>query len=256
MLLRSALALPCVLAVGLSCKAKDDDHHDTAASSGSGSSSPDQVGQICEVPEDCYPEVSHDDLSGPVECLTRVRGGYCTHQCSTDEDCCAIEGECVSEFPQVCSPFESTGLMMCFLSCEDADVEAAGDDDPEVYCQREASPDFICRSTGGGALNRRVCVPGDCGVGAWCGDDEDCSGDLVCLHEIDGGYCARRDCEANADCPMGSACVVGPDFNYCARQCERESDCTFCRTSDHYATCASDVTFAEDGTAGPVCVVR
>jgi hypothetical protein len=53
-----------------------------------------------------------------------------------------------------------------FLSCEDADIQAANAADASnatdstVYCQTEASPIFTCRSTGGGVQNRRVCLPG------------------------------------------------------------------------------------------------
>jgi hypothetical protein len=236
----------------LACTAEDDPNGTTAGGTGS----PDQTGQICQAPADCYPEVDPADLAGAVECLDRVRGGYCTHQCGGDQDCCAVEGECLTDFPQVCSPFESTGMMMCFLSCESQDVDASGEPDDSAFCQKYASPDFICRSSGGGSANRKVCVPGDCGVGAYCGVDGDCGSGLTCITDIDGGYCGRRDCQANADCPDGSLCVAGADFNYCARSCQAESDCTFCRLSDHYATCVGDATFTEDGTSGTVCVVR
>ncbi|MGZ3418966.1 MAG: hypothetical protein ACXVEF_32270 [Polyangiales bacterium] len=52
--------------------------------------------------------------------------------------------------------------MMCFLSCETADLTAApdaGTTDPTVYCQNYANAGFSCRSTGGGKDNRKVCVP-------------------------------------------------------------------------------------------------
>jgi len=95
-----------------------------------------------------------------VQCLDRVPNGYCTHLCATDADCCAVPGECRTGIKQVCAPFESTGLMMCFLSCETADVAAdAGTTDPTVFCQRFANAAFGCRSTGGGAKNRKVCLP-------------------------------------------------------------------------------------------------
>jgi hypothetical protein len=49
--------------------------------------------------------------------------------------------------------------MMCFLSCEDTDVAAAGFDDSDAYCDELAARDFTCRSPGGGAQNRKVCFP-------------------------------------------------------------------------------------------------
>jgi len=33
--------------------------------------------------------------------------------------------------------------------------------EPDAFCEENAGPGFICRSTGGGQANRRVCVPGD-----------------------------------------------------------------------------------------------
>lgn len=114
----------------------------------------DTVGQPCEVAGDCYPEVEHTELAGDVVCLDKVEGGYCTHYCQTDADCCSVENECDPDYDleYVCGPFESTGEMYCFISCEDQD-------DGNDYCQEWAHHEFICRSTGGGSENRKVCVP-------------------------------------------------------------------------------------------------
>ena len=116
---------------------------------------PDTVGQPCKAAEDCYPRIDQSELPGAVVCMDRVEGGYCTHHCQSDADCCAIEGECddVSNIKYVCGPFESTGEMYCFISCE-------GQEDGNAFCQKWAHQEFICRSTGGGSKNRKVCVPG------------------------------------------------------------------------------------------------
>jgi hypothetical protein len=114
------------------------------------------VGQPCDVPGDCYPGLDTSLLSGPVECLTKVPGGYCTHLCEVDTDCCATEGECVAGYPQVCAPFENQPDKRCFLTCEDSELDGL---DANEYCRRYAHPDFGCRSTGGGSENRKVCVP-------------------------------------------------------------------------------------------------
>jgi hypothetical protein len=98
-------------------------------------------------------------LMGDAVCLDKVTGGYCTHFCTQDSDCCAAKGECVGNHAEVCGPFESTGMMYCFLSCEDADLKNTTITDANVYCQTFASSAFTCRSTGGGALNRKVCTP-------------------------------------------------------------------------------------------------
>src|SRR5690606_8122464 len=89
-----------------------------SSNTGAGAGSPEQTGQECEVADDCYPLVTDGELAGDAMCLDRVRGGYCTHQCEADADCCAAEGECETDLAQVCSPFESTGQKMCFLACE------------------------------------------------------------------------------------------------------------------------------------------
>lgn len=236
-----------------------DDEGDGAGGSGNaGTGGLVDTGASCEVAADCYPGIA-DDINGEILCLDRVKGGYCTHLCETDDDCCAVAGECETNLVEVCSPFESTGQMMCFLSCEDDDLTPAegqsGPIDPEEFCQREAGPEFICRSSGGGANNRKICVPGDCGIGAECGSQADCAGDLECVLAFDGGYCTSGTCTANADCPADSLCVDHSDGqSYCLKTCDAESDCTFCRTSLLHASCRDDVGFAEAGTTGEVCV--
>ena len=216
---------------------------------------PDETGAACEVADDCYPDVAEGELQGEAVCIDRVRGGYCTHTCETDEDCCAAEGECAdSSLLEVCSPFESMEGMHCFVSCEAADVEAATDTtDENDFCQKKASSDFICRSSGGGNMNRKICVPGDCGVGARCSDAADCDPDLECVTSFHGGYCTTRGCTVNADCG-DDLCVRVGDETFCHRPCTTGSDCSLCRNADSPATCRDDVTFAEDGTTGSVCV--
>jgi len=110
----------------------------------------------CAVPEDCYPEVDPAAIQGEIDCITRVDDGYCTHTCTSDTDCCAVEGECQTGIPQVCSPFESLPDMRCFLSCE---PDVIGDWDETEYCANYAHPAFLCRSSGGGSSNRKICVP-------------------------------------------------------------------------------------------------
>jgi hypothetical protein len=120
---------------------------------------PEQAGQSCQVAANCYPGIDPKTLKGDVQCLTKVPGGYCTHLCQTDQDCCAVQGECKTGRPQVCAPFESTGQMFCFLSCEGSEVSGAGYTDSNLYCQQNANAAFGCRSTGGGAANRKICSP-------------------------------------------------------------------------------------------------
>ena len=242
-------------ALGL-VQACSDDEGEAAATTAAAATtgSPDNAGAVCEVAADCYADLGDaGTIQGEVECLDRVRGGYCTHTCEADDDCCAVEGECKTELAQVCSPFESTDDKRCFLSCEPEDV---GEEDEQVFCQLEASADFICRSSGGGGDNRKVCVPGDCGVGAACVDDADCDADLACITELDGGYCGARDCVNDAGCPQGSLCVTRTSgTNVCLRPCLVESDCSFCRPEADAGTCTGAVTFVEPPPDGfTVCV--
>jgi hypothetical protein len=129
--------------------------------------SPEPTGSTCQMPSDCYTGLDVSELAGAVECIDKVEDGYCTHECETDEDCCAVEGECKTGFKQVCASFENSDVKYCFLSCEEEDlVPAAGGMtgaggavavDANEYCEREAHPRFLCRSTGGGAENRNAC---------------------------------------------------------------------------------------------------
>lgn len=128
-------------------------------SNDSGNGTPTKTGASCTTAAECFPRVDHDALAGTAQCLDRVPGGYCTHACVADADCCAVPGECPLARPEVCAPFESTGERSCFLSCESVDVQGAGFADDTAYCQHYTSAAFICRSTGGGSGNRKVCVP-------------------------------------------------------------------------------------------------
>ncbi|MCU0654174.1 MAG: hypothetical protein MUF64_02420 [Polyangiaceae bacterium] len=222
---------------------------------GAGGGSPEFVGAVCKATSDCFSGLA-SPVKGEVQCLDRVRGGYCTHTCETDADCCAVEGECKTTLRQVCSPFESTGQKMCFLSCEDEDLKASGEStDEQVFCQQQASTDFTCRSSGGGKENRKICVPGTCGVGAGCAADTDCSADLRCITTLRGGYCGVRDCKDNAGCPGDARCVKQADgAAICMKSCGADSECSFCRASGFSASCTDQVTFLEAGTTGKVCV--
>jgi hypothetical protein len=120
------------------------------------------TGSTCTAPAQCYPGVSPATIKGQVTCLTQLQNGYCTHTCTTDADCCAAHGECMTGFNEVCASVESSPSLYCVLSCDAADVAAApnaGTTDPTTYCKDWANPTFTCRSTGGGSQNRKFCGP-------------------------------------------------------------------------------------------------
>jgi hypothetical protein len=75
---------------------------------------PTNTGQACKAVDQCYPGVKEGELLGEAVCLTDVEGGYCSHLCTQDSDCCAAEGECTGNHAEVCSPFESNDDKYCF----------------------------------------------------------------------------------------------------------------------------------------------
>lgn len=145
-----------------------------------------QAGQACTSPAQCYLDKDGGEagaqlaIKGAIHCETKVENGYCTHECTSDSDCCAVPGECRTSIKQVCSPFTNTdNPKYCFLSCEEEDIRAAiaanvdagGWDGGAVlvdgapsdlangYCYHYASIHATCRSSGGGNQNRKVCIP-------------------------------------------------------------------------------------------------
>ena len=147
---RKALALAIALALSSAIGCSSDSN---------GGATPTNTGQACTSVDQCYPGVKAGDLVGDAACLDKVTGGYCTHLCAQDADCCAAAGECPGNRAEVCSPFESTDMMYCFLSCEDTDLAKTTLTDADAYCHSYAGAAFGCRSTGGGANNRKVCAP-------------------------------------------------------------------------------------------------
>jgi hypothetical protein len=128
--------------------------------SGCSSSGTPATGHSCSKPTDCYGGIDAGALSGDVVCLS-LQGGYCSHTCTTDGDCCKVSGECPGGIKEVCAPLESNAATYCFVSCAAADIAPTGDGgaDPNAYCHSVAGSSFTCRSTGGGANNRKFCGP-------------------------------------------------------------------------------------------------
>jgi hypothetical protein len=119
-----------------------------------------QTGTACTSAANCYSGLDAAALHGQVVCLTQLQNGYCSHACQTDADCCAVPGECPAGFKEICAPLQSVPQTYCFLSCDPANIPAsAGTTDPNTFCQRFANAGFTCRSTGGGANNKKFCGP-------------------------------------------------------------------------------------------------
>lgn len=95
------------------------------------------------------------------------------------------------------------------------------------------------------------------GVGAACDEDEDCYVEqtpLVCL-PFKGGYCGLADCQQDADCPAGSACVAHDDgSNYCFLLCRDKPECNYTRPIEIEANCVSSIDFVDGKNGSKACV--
>jgi hypothetical protein len=93
------------------------------------------------------------------------------------------------------------------------------------------------------------------GVGSACTVDKDCTETgQVCL-AFKGGYCGLADCQNDAACPAGSACVVHTDGrNYCFLICTDKPQCNLHRSVDVEANCSSSVTFVNSTMNAKACV--
>ncbi|MGB1275933.1 MAG: hypothetical protein ACPG77_09300 [Nannocystaceae bacterium] len=130
-----------------------------ACGPGPSDTGPENAGSFCDGPADCYPDVDHAALAGDVICVDNVDGGYCTHNCEVDSDCCAVPGECRTNILQVCSPFKNTSTKRCFLSCEVVDLAPGYEDDADRFCSDYMFAGWTCSSSGGGSENRKICKP-------------------------------------------------------------------------------------------------
>lgn len=151
-LLRITFAALFVAGTFVACGDDHDDHPPA-----------ENTGSACTAPDQCYPNVKDKTtIKGEVQCVTKVPGGYCTHLCTADTDCCAAADECKTNFKQVCAPLTNETITRCFLSCEDSVIQAADPSfasNPNGFCQKYGNAAFGCRSTGGGSANRKVCLP-------------------------------------------------------------------------------------------------
>ena len=101
------------------------------------------------------------------------------------------------------------------------------------------------------------------GVGAECTEAGECESEqedvtLECLTQFTGGYCGLADCEGDADCPDGSACVTHDDgsgaANYCFRLCAEKPECNQHRSTENEANCSSNVDFVDGTQDRKACV--
>jgi hypothetical protein len=106
-------------------------------------------------------------------------------------------------------------------------------------------------SCGGGNQSDKV------GIASECAADDDCpkvdSVQLTCLTIFKGGYCGLRGCLADADCPVGAACINEGGVNYCFRECIDKPECNVRRSTANEANCVGSAVHVGVSTA-KVCV--
>ncbi|MBW2528636.1 MAG: hypothetical protein JRI23_30965 [Deltaproteobacteria bacterium] len=89
----------------------------------------------CDSPADCSPPPETE-----AACVDKGGEGFCTWYCSGDGDC---DVDVDDDYRYVCASFEDNPDMYCFPSCESGGCPGG----------------MECRSTGGGADNRKICFP-------------------------------------------------------------------------------------------------
>lgn len=119
-----------------------------------------------------------------------------------------------------------------------------------VGCKNETRTTADQYGVGAICVQAADCLQPDppCDGGAGCFNQQ-------CLTQFSGGYCGIQGCTANADCPVGSACVAHTDGqNYCFRTCGSKDECNVNRDAANEANCSSSVTFVEASTNTKACV--
>lgn len=83
----------------------------------------------------------------------------------------------------------------------------------------------------------------------------DCTEDGQTCLAFKGGYCGLTNCQGDAGCPSGSACVAHSDGkNYCFLVCTDKVQCNLYRAPDVEANCSSNVTFVDGTQSVKACI--
>jgi hypothetical protein len=112
-------------------------------------------------------------------------------------------------------------------------------------------PVALAPACGGGSEADRL------GVGAQCTSNDHCDDetDQVCLPQFKGGYCGIQGCEADEECPEGSACVEHEDSQtYCFRICVDKPDCNRNRDVEVESNCSASTIFIEGAQGRKACI--
>lgn len=102
-----------------------------------------------------------------------------------------------------------------------------------------------CSDDKSGTEADRVGIAGECSASEDCAQDVD---SLQCLTGFKGGYCGLAGCTENANCPIGSVCVLENGSSFCFRTCADKNECNPNRSAANEANCSGsfDLMKADD----------
>lgn len=92
-----------------------------------------------------------------------------------------------------------------------------------------------------GVTHQTLTIDAHATTGAACAAGEGCESGLECHQDpifFPGGYCSKRGCGSDAECPPGAVCISDPSLGgLCARPCNATQDCTGAGTGTQLYTC-------------------
>ena len=92
-------------------------------------------------------------------------------------------------------------------------------------------------------------------LGAECASTATCDNpELTCLTEFKGGYCGKKDCASDEECPSGSICVTEEGTTYCFLTCLEKPDCNDHRSLENEANCSSSIEPLNPDNQSKACV--
>ncbi len=146
-----------------------------------------------------------------IEFLVEAASAGCTSKsCPAGQVCDPGAGKCVLDYcegPGDCPAGMPCIQTYCVQSCQ------APSDCRDGYACKTFPEGTFCGEKGQGQS------------GAPCDYFSECADDRACLFEDQGGYCAVFGCASDWDCPLDAWCIHASDTDWCAAECQGDSDC-------------------------------
>lgn len=146
-----------------------------------------------------------------IEFLVEAASAGCTSKsCPAGQVCDPAAGKCVLDYcegPEHCPAGMPCIQTYCVQSCEKPS------DCRDGYACKTFPEGTFCGEKGQGKS------------GATCDYFSECADDRACLFEAQGGYCAVFGCASDWDCPLDAWCVAGGGMDWCAAECQQDTDC-------------------------------